>query len=348
MIDLKKIFDKQTNNLHYTENDRVLIIDGTNSYLRVCSSIAHINNNGVNVGAIVGFLRSIGSNIREFNASRCIIVFDGKGGSIRRKKIFPEYKANRKANSFKPKRAEGFEMSELEERENMKWQLHRILLYLDSLPIQILTGDGVEADDLIAYICKQYYTDNEFSTIRIVSTDKDFLQLVSDKIEVWNPVKKTLFTPNVIEATFGINYNNFLLFRTIEGDNSDNINGINNIGLKTIIKNFPDIVNNAIDYEYIYDRCLFELKSKKPKKIFFNILENKSIIDRNYILMQLSEVDIPNSVKLLVSSKLKSKINPIDRYKIRQLILEDSINSAFKNFDNWIYQFNKLNVWATH
>ncbi len=162
------------------------------------------------------------------------------------------------------------------------------------------------------------------------------------------PCKKILFTPDVIKSTYGINYNNFLLFRTIEGDNSDNINGINNIGLKTIIKNFPDIVNDIIDYEYIYGRCLFELKSKKPKKIFSNILENKSIIERNYILMQLSEVDIPNSVKLLISSKLQSKINSIDRYKLRQLILEDYINSAFKNFDNWIYQFNKLNVWATH
>ncbi len=195
MINLKEIFNKHSHNLHYTKDDRVLIIDGTNSYLRVCSSIAHINDNGVNVGAIVGFLRSIGSNIREFNASRCIVVFDGKGGSIRRKKIFPEYKANRKANSFKPKRAEGYEMSEIDERENMKWQLQRILLYLDSLPIQILTGDGVEADDLIAYICKQYYADNEFSTIRIVSTDKDFLQLVSNKIEVWNPVKKYYLRP---------------------------------------------------------------------------------------------------------------------------------------------------------
>ena len=61
-------------------NDRVLIVDALNSWLRVWSSIPLISENGEHIGGIVGFLRSIGVNIRDFNPTRCLIVFDGKGG----------------------------------------------------------------------------------------------------------------------------------------------------------------------------------------------------------------------------------------------------------------------------
>ena len=77
-------------------NDKVLIIDGLNTFIRVFSVIATTNDDGIHVGGIVGFLRSIGYTINMFRPTRVIIVFDGKGGSNRRRKILPEYKQNRK------------------------------------------------------------------------------------------------------------------------------------------------------------------------------------------------------------------------------------------------------------
>ena len=73
-------------------NDKVLIIDGLNTFIRVFSVIPTTNDDGIHVGGIVGFLRSLGYTINMFRPTRVIIVFDGKGGSTRRRKLYPEYK----------------------------------------------------------------------------------------------------------------------------------------------------------------------------------------------------------------------------------------------------------------
>ena len=77
-------------------NDKVLVIDGLNTFIRVFSVIPTTNDDGIHVGGIVGFLKSIGYIINMIRPTRTIVVFDGKGGSSRRRKIYPEYKAKRK------------------------------------------------------------------------------------------------------------------------------------------------------------------------------------------------------------------------------------------------------------
>jgi hypothetical protein len=66
-------------------NDKVLIIDGLNTFIRVFSVIPTLNDDGIHVGGIVGFLKSVGYAIKMLNPTRCIVVFDGKGGSVRRR-----------------------------------------------------------------------------------------------------------------------------------------------------------------------------------------------------------------------------------------------------------------------
>ena len=77
-------------------DDKVLIVDGLNTFLRVFSVIPTTNDDGIHVGGIVGILRSLGHSIGMFSPTRTIVVFDGKGGSTRRRKIYPEYKQNRR------------------------------------------------------------------------------------------------------------------------------------------------------------------------------------------------------------------------------------------------------------
>ena len=79
-----------------TYNSRVLLIDALNTFLRSYAAIPTLDDNGNHIGGMSGFLKSIGSVIRDFKPTRVIIVFDGKGGSQRRRKIYPDYKANRK------------------------------------------------------------------------------------------------------------------------------------------------------------------------------------------------------------------------------------------------------------
>ena len=174
-------------------NKKVLIVDGLNTFIRVFSVMPTLNDNGVHVGGIVGFLKSIGFAINMFNPTRVIIVFDGKGGSNRRRKLYSDYK-NKRRTSYRVNRVAGLENVE-DERRNMYLQLRRVAEYLELLPVTNISVDGIEADDAIAYIAKSVIPDGEKV---IMSTDKDFLQLVSDDIKVWSPTKKKLYDKEAV------------------------------------------------------------------------------------------------------------------------------------------------------
>ena len=73
-------------------NDSVLLIDGLNTFIRVFSAIPTTNEDGIHIGGIVGFLRSLGHTIGMFSPTRTIVVLDGNVGSTRLRKIYPEYK----------------------------------------------------------------------------------------------------------------------------------------------------------------------------------------------------------------------------------------------------------------
>ena len=180
---------KKGGSVDYDEpNKRVLIVDGLNTFIRVFSVMPTVNENGVHVGGIVGFLQSLGYAINMFNPSRVIIVFDGKGGSSRRRKIFSDYKQRRRT-SYRVNRLEGLENLE-DEKRSMRVQLRRIVDYLELLPVTSISVDGIEADDAIAYLTRNALGDGDKI---IMSTDKDFLQLVNDNVKVWSPTRKKLY-----------------------------------------------------------------------------------------------------------------------------------------------------------
>ena len=143
----------------------------------------------------------------------------------------------------------------------------------------------MEADDVIAYITKQLLPKNNHI---IMSTDKDFLQLVDDKISVWRPTKKKLYKPDVVKEEYGVTSKNLLMTRIFDGDASDNIKGVMGIGSKTLLKNFPDLADEGVTYtvDEIVDKC--EQGSR-----FHNIVrKQRDRMHLNHTLMQLHEVDI--------------------------------------------------------
>jgi DNA polymerase-1 len=327
-------------------NDRVLLVDGLNTWLRVWSSIPLISENGEHVGGIVGFLRSIGVNIRDFNPTRCLIVFDGKGGSMRRKKLYPEYKGNR---SGKHNLRRDFFATKEEEQISMRNQLIRTINYLENLPVQVISMDNIEADDVIAYITSNYF-EKEANKIRIVSTDRDFLQLVNEKVEVYSPVKKKLYTPETIKEEYELDSTNYLIYRVLNGDASDNISGVDGIGLKTLLKSFPDLTLPNYGLNGFLEHSKVQVtNTKKPKKIYENVISHQDLIQRNYELMQLHDVDISGTAKIKISETLQTTPTKTNHLKIRQLIGEDNLYNQFKNLDTWLTMtFNCLDIWTKH
>ncbi len=169
-------------------NDSVLLIDGMNLFIRVFSAIPTTNDDGIHIGGIVGFLRSLAYSINMIRPTRTIIVFDGKGGSNRRRKIFPQYKMGRKM-SYRLNRAHDF-LTREEEQKMMIRQLNRVVEYLECLPLNIINMENTEADDVIGYLSKHVFKENKTT---ILSTDKDFIQLVDETTRVYSPTKKKMY-----------------------------------------------------------------------------------------------------------------------------------------------------------
>ena len=338
-----KILDtlgKEKQDVNENPNDKILIIDGLNTFIRVFSIYPTQNDDGIHIGGIVGFLKSLGHAIRTIQPTRCIIVFDGKGGSSRRRKMFPGYKNNRKPTLRKNR--VGLYSANTDEKRNMIIQFQRIIEYLENLPITVLSVDNVEADDVIAYIGKQVYNKPE-NKIVVMSTDKDFLQLVNGRISVWNPTKKTMYHPEQVEKDYGIPSHNFLVYRMLDGDVSDSIPGIQGWGLKTIAKKLPMIMED----KKLEVKDLVEYSKNQEGKIFKNLLDNVGQLDLNYKLMQLDEVDISGSIKMKVVDIIKEPIQQLVKFKFQKMFMEDKLYTALPNLTSWLVtSFNRLNNFA--
>jgi len=308
-------------------NDKVLVIDGLNTFIRVFSVIPTTNEDGIHIGGIVGFLRSIAYVVNMIRPTRVIIAFDGKGGSTRRRKMYPKYKQNRKTK-YRVNRSNSF-ASQDDEKMNMIMQIQRVVEYLEALPLTVLSYDNIEADDTIGYICRQVLTK---SKITIMSTDKDFLQLANGRIKIWSPTKKKMYDEGAVLEEYGISSHNLIWYRVLDGDKSDNISGVRGLGLKTIQKKLPFLSENRI---VEMDEVVNELP------------EHKDIIDLNYKLMQLSDVDISASTKTKIVDRVNAPINRLVKFKFEKMFLEDKLYTALPNLTSWLLtNFNQLNHYA--
>jgi len=318
-------------------NDRVLVIDGLNTFIRAFAVNPAINDDGLHIGGLMGFLKSIRYTSDILKPSRVIIVFDGKDGSKRRSKIYPEYKATRKVKK-RLNRNVDWGTAPADEEESMKQQMGRLIEYLEQLPLTLLCIDGIEADDTIAYISQQLLIDSD---IFIMSTDKDFLQLVDDRVKVWSPTKKKLYTKNEVFDEYGIPANNILTYRILDGDKSDNIGGIRGAGLKSIVKFIQPITEDK-DFTIMDLFDYVEKSSDKKIKLLENIKNSSNLLKRNYLLMQLQKVDIPGHTKRKIQGAINNDVPQLIKYKFQTMFLKDKLSTAIPNLDSWIMEFVRL------
>lgn len=312
----------------------VLIIDGLNTYLRCFAATPTMNDDGDHVGGVTGFLLSIGATIRLFKPSRVVIIFDGAGGSQRRRKLFPDYKANRK-NMTKLNRTYDFASLE-EEKEAQKWQLKLLVGILSNLPVTVMSIDLIEADDAIGFLAKTIEKRGGKSII--LSNDKDFLQLVNDNISVWNPIKKKLYRPDGVLADYGFHPTNFLIYRTVTGDKSDGIPGIEGIKEKTLIKYFPELAEpTERDLDFIMESAAAQVAGKKkPPVALVELLAHRDTLDRNIKLMRLDEAMMSGTTAMEVLERFEKGPNSYNKTELTKLIRFYKLMSAITNWETWL------------
>ena len=258
---------------------RVMIVDALNAYFRAFIVNPSISIHGQPIGGLKGFLGILQKLCRDINPDSIVIVWDGPGGSRKRRQQNKNYKEGRKPirvnrpNNLTPE----------QQRENMVWQQVRLIEYLNELPVIQFRFDEIEADDIISYVSRLQQYDGWQKVI--VSNDKDFIQLCDDETVLLRPTQKVVHNKVNVVDDFNIHPRNFAVARAIAGDASDNLVGVPRAGLKSIAKNLNFLREDKdVTLHEVFDFCE---NTDSKAKFFTNILEHKDIVISNYKLMQL-------------------------------------------------------------
>ena len=314
------------------ELSSILIIDGLNTFLRSFTMINHINPDGHHIGGLTGFLKSVGYIIRMTDPTKVIIVFDGVGGSNARRNLFPDYKANRNVN-----RMTNYSIfqSKAEEQESINNQMERLIQYLKCLPVTVISIDGLEADDIIGYLANKFQVHDETQKVTIMSADKDFLQLVSDKVQCYSPTKKKVYTPKDVLEEFGVSSSNFLNYKILMGDSSDNIPGISGLGPKKLIKLFPELVG---DTKIELDEIISSSADKvNENKLYLSVVERRHQLLINHQLMSLNGSFLSPENKQLVKDAFTNSYT-LNTPIFLQLYHNDRLGESIPNVQSWLTQ----------
>lgn len=298
------------------KSTHILLIDFFNIFYAHFYANKSVNIDGLQSGAITGFLKKLYFLIEETSADKVYIIMEGENGSIRKRQLFAEYKEGRKPKNTSKNYLSNdyfFINSEKDYKKIINTQITKLLEILSKLPITIIKIDNLEADDVIGYFVKTNKDDN----ITIASNDKDFWQLLCFKnIKVLNHQKMKYVDDKEIFNHFCCSKCNVKLVKSILGDPSDNIEKIGNkIGKKTLYKMFPFINENK---EYDIDTIekfslsyIDELKKENTKKSLKEITKYKTIlsgldkINLNYKLIDLSNIEF------LISDRQKKELEYI-------------------------------------
>jgi len=321
-------------------NDEILLIDGMNMLIRSFSLIKSMNPDGSHIGGITGFLRSLNYVTRITDPTRVVVIWDGKGGSANRKNLNPDYKAQRSTSRITHW---GLYDTKQEEQEALIGQLYRVIDYLDCLPIQYIMMDKLEADDIIAFIANQASNNNKKTTI--VSSDKDFLQLIDENISVYSPIRKKFLTNKNIKEELKVLPENYNVVKSLLGDKSDNIDKIKGVGIKTLVKEFPLLTQKKVGLDYIYGICEEEVKKDKHKKMFPKIILGWDKVETNFKIMDLHKTMLDKKEINHIFEILSNKIPDLRVGAFLHLLQQDNIEGITKNTDSWLENFRSLTVY---
>ena len=200
-----------------SEVKSLVLIDGSSYLYRAFYALPGLTApSGQPTGAIYGVLTMLHKLIKDERPNMLGIVFDAPGKTFRHE-LFPEYKANRKSTP-----------------EDLIIQIEPLLTAIENLGLPLIRVNGVEADDVIGTLAKE--AEQRGMNILIATSDKDFTQLVSDKITLLDTMKNRLTDRSGVIEKFGLPPEQIIDFLTLSGDASDNIPGVPTVGPKTAVK----------------------------------------------------------------------------------------------------------------
>jgi len=301
-----------------------MVIDALNQFLRGYIVNPSLSTNGDPIGGTAGFLKILQKLCRDIKPDQIVMCWDGKGGSRKRKLINKNYKEGRKPLRLN---RDVKNLTEEQELQNKVWQQLRLIDYLNNFPITQLMFDEVEADDVISYVVN--LPDYEGWQKVIVSSDKDFFQLLDDETVVLRPTQNEVLNKRMIVEKFGIHPTNFALARAIVGDKSDNLEGVKGVGLPTVAKRLPFL---AEEKTYLITEVNEFCKLANTNlKAYQNIINDLDTIKENYKLMQLYSPNISVQNKEKIKYTIRNSDFTLNKTNTHAMMLEDGIGKTSWN-----------------
>ena len=315
-----------------SKNSRVLIVDSMNTFLRSFSIIQHLNPNGHHVGGLVGYLKSVGYAIKLYRPTRVILVFDGQGNSTNKQYLYANYKANRKTNKVNNWKV--FD-TKAEESESMANQMGRLIEYLTQLPVSLIAIPKIEADDTVGYLCQKFEADPEVNEVTIMSADKDFLQLVSDKVQIYSPTKKKTYKTKDVLEEYMIHSHNFINYKLPMGDAGDNVPGVQGLGPKKLVKLFPELLlPKQLELSDLLEKAR---QNESSNPLYTKVLQFERQLEINYKLMSLKDPNISNEDKRIIDDIIETPPPALNIGTFVEMTEIDQLNERV-NWQGWLIE----------
>ena len=240
------------------EKKIVFLMDGSSYIHRAYHAIRNLaTSKGFPTNASFGFTKMVLKLLREKAPSYLAIVFDARGPTFRHK-IYPDYKANRPPMP-----------------ENMSAQVPVIKSIVKKLNIKMIEKEGYEADDIIGTLAR-LGEEKGFSVI-MVTGDKDFRQLITPNVSMWDTMKDVVTEYDFLKQTYGFEPEKFIDVMGLSGDSTDNIPGVPGVGEKTAI----ELVREYGSFEAVFDNV--EAINKPKLKENLQQFRDKALLSKKLV-----------------------------------------------------------------
>ena len=312
---------------------KTLLVDGNNLIKIGVHGVKDFFHSGKHVGGVWHFINTLRRFIDTEGFDKVVVFWDGDENSLSRKILYPQYKANRKTPF------------DLEKENSISEQKERVKQYLEELFIRQVLVDNNEADDLIAYYCQ--ISPDEDKTI--FSGDRDLTQLISDKVRVYLPDLKQYYKlgDKIKFKEIEVPHYNVKTYKIIAGDKSDNIDGIYYLGDKTLVKLFPELLDQEIKFTDILQKAELLHKEDKDNKVLQNLLTGKTksgIFGEEFFVINEKIVDLSNPLitedgKNVVNEYYSETLDPDGRghRNVIKMMMEDGFFKFLPKGDNaWV------------
>jgi len=255
----------------------LLLVDGSTYIFRAYHGLPPLTRktDGLPVGAVSGFCNMLYKLTLDFEAeemetpTHMAVIFDHSGKSFRND-FYPEYKAHRPPAP-----------------EDLRPQFPLTRDATRAFSISSVEQEGFEADDLIATYARQ--AEAEGMNVTIVSSDKDLMQLVSDKISMLDTMKNKWIRAEEVFEKFGVAPNKVIDIQSLAGDSVDNVPGVPGIGVKTA----ATLINEYGDLDTLLERA-GEVKQNKRRENLIEFAE-QARVSRDLVTLK---TDVPVEVDM--------------------------------------------------